>query len=74
MNAHKRILIVSNILVCLLSASTLLFAAGESARGDSMMPEGGATSGRGTTALEQTAEGPVISSIRIAALELSSGM
>lgn len=39
MNAHKKILIVSKILVCLLSAFTLLFAAGVSARGDSVMPE-----------------------------------
>jgi hypothetical protein len=68
MSAHKKILIVSKgrfqltchfcrILVCLLFVTALLFAAEESARGDSIMAERGATSGKGTTAVEQTAEG-----------------
>jgi hypothetical protein len=36
MNAHKKILIVSKILVCLLFVTALLFAAGVSARGASL--------------------------------------
>lgn len=39
MNGHKELLMVSKILVCLLFVTALFFAAGESARGDSIMPE-----------------------------------
>lgn len=38
MNTHKKILVVSKILVCLLSVTTLLLAAGVSARGASVLP------------------------------------
>lgn len=39
MNAHKKILMVSKMLVCLLFVAALLIAAGKSARGDSVVPE-----------------------------------
>lgn len=39
MSGHKEPLMVFNILVCLLFVTALFFAAGESARGDSIMPE-----------------------------------
>ncbi len=39
MNAHKKILIVSKMLVCLLFVTALLIAPGVSARGDSVVPE-----------------------------------